>query len=130
MVLVDTTFLIDLQRMHQQRLRQAAVEWLRKNSNIELGISAIVYGEFAEGFSDPASPLLVQIGSSYRIVPVDLATAKIYGRVSRELRRRGESIGANDTWIAASAILHQRPLLTRNVKHFQRVPGLGLRSYE
>ena len=129
MVFVEATFLIDLQRHPQLPSRQAAVRWLEENTEVEIGISTIVYGEFAEGFSDPTDPLMVHLSGSYRIVPVDLAVAQVYGQISRDLRRSGGSIGANDTWIAATAVLHERPLLTRNLRHFERVSDLAIYTY-
>jgi predicted nucleic acid-binding protein len=33
-------------------------------------------------------------------------------------------IGANDLWIAATALAHGRPPLTRDEAHFPRVSGL------
>ena len=37
--------------------------------------------------------------------------------------------GANDMWIAATALAHAQPLLTRNAREFARVPGLQVESY-
>ncbi len=33
-------------------------------------------------------------------------------------------IGQNDLWIAAVAVSEQRPLVTRNVRHFDHIPDL------
>jgi predicted nucleic acid-binding protein len=50
-------------------------------------------------------------------------------RRSRSLRAAGESIGANDTWIAATALALECPLLKRNVGHFARVEDLQVMAY-
>ena len=47
-----------------------------------------------------------------------------YREIFRSLKERGELIGANDLWIAAAALRHNEPLVTRNARDFQRVPGL------
>jgi len=129
MTLVDTTLLIDLQREARNARRQEAEAWLEENPNEELGIPAIVLGEFGEGFDDPDHPLLMSYRSGYRIVTVDAVVASRYGELSRSLRAAGESIGANDTWIAATALAVECPLLTRNVRHFARVQGLRVMAY-
>ena len=41
-----------------------------------------------------------------------------------DLKRRGQLIGDSDVIIAATALHHGRPLATRNIAHFTRVPGL------
>ncbi len=41
-----------------------------------------------------------------------------------DLSERGEPIGAHDLWIAATALVHELGVATRNASHFDRVPGL------
>ena len=52
------------------------------------------------------------------------------GRRAAELRysleRRGEGIGPMDTLIAATALAHNATLVTRNIREFNRIPGLKL----
>jgi tRNA(fMet)-specific endonuclease VapC len=129
MTLVDTTLLIDLQRGARNVRRQEAEAWLGEHPNEELGIPAIVLGEFAEGFDDPNHPLLMSYRAGYRIAAVDAVVASCYGELSRSLRAAGESIGANDTWIAATALAWDCPLLTRKVGHFARVGDLQVVGY-
>ena len=38
-------------------------------------------------------------------------------------------IGTNDLWIAATAVVFDLPLVSRNVVEFRRVPGLHVLSY-
>lgn len=45
------------------------------------------------------------------------------------LRDNGNLIGANDLWIAATGLAYEMPVVTRNVEHFKRVPGLEVESY-
>ncbi len=43
-----------------------------------------------------------------------------------DLRRRGQLIPDLDLLIAATALSHDLALLTRNVRHFARIPGLRI----
>ncbi|MEM8954043.1 MAG: type II toxin-antitoxin system VapC family toxin [Verrucomicrobiota bacterium] len=129
MILVDTTFLIDLQRGARNKRREEAEAWVDANAHEELGIPAIVLGEFAEGFDDEDDPLLMGYRTGHRVFFVDERVAARYGVISRSLRAAGLSIGTNDTWIAATALAWGLPLLTRNVEHFGRVPGLAVVGY-
>jgi tRNA(fMet)-specific endonuclease VapC len=52
-----------------------------------------------------------------------------FGRAFRHLRDNGNLIGANDLWIAATGLAYEMPVVTRNVEHFKRVPGLEVESY-
>ena len=128
-VFADTSFLIDLQRAERNPRHQAARRWLAANAEVEIGLPAVVLGEFAEGFENSAHPVLEHYRRTHRIVVIDEVVAMNYSRLSRELRANGKSIGANDTWIAATALAHRVALLTRNGEHFRRVGGLGLVEY-
>lgn len=128
-VFADTSFLIDLQRAERNPRHQAARAWLAANPEVEIALPAVVLGEFAEGFENAAHPVIEHYRKTHRIVAVDEVVAMSYSRVSRLLRTEGKLIGANDTWIAATALAHQAPLLTRNGDHFRRVGGLGLMEY-
>ena len=49
-----------------------------------------------------------------------------FGVVRGDLQRRGQTIGDPDILIAATALHHDLTLLTRNLRHFTRIPGLML----
>lgn len=51
------------------------------------------------------------------------------GRISADLSSSGESIGVADVMIGATALVHDRPVVTRNVDHFERIEGLEVVSY-
>lgn len=60
------------------------------------------------------------------VLPLDGAAADAAARVRRELRSRGEDVGMADSLIAGIALAAGAELLTRNQRHFSRVPSLRL----
>ena len=64
------------------------------------------------------------------ILLLDKEAAERAAEVRRGLERKGEYIGTNDCLIAGIALTHNLPLVTRNRKHFERVPGLKLVELE
>ncbi len=60
------------------------------------------------------------------ILPLDREAAELAAKVRRELERQGQSIGMGDSLIAGIALAAGLPLLTRNRKHFDRIPRLSL----
>ncbi len=129
MTFADTTFLIDLQRSQRNPHYQSALSWLDANPQAEVMISAIVWGEFIEGMGDLESPIVAKFRREFELVPISRKIAENFGQLNRVLKRTGRPIGNNDTWIAATALAHEAPLLTRNVAHFTRVPGLRVINY-
>ena len=68
------------------------------------------------------------IAQDWDILPPDLMTARIYGQIRNQLRKKGKPIPENDIWIAALALQHKLRLLTRD-KHFNEVDDLKTISW-
>ena len=64
-----------------------------------------------------------------RAVPFDVAAADEYGRLAAALHKRGVGIGLADALLAAHATSLAVAMVTRNVRHFNRVPGLRVESW-
>ena len=92
-------------------------------------LCTVALGEFAEGTQSAEDPVLQAVAGAFELASVDRLTALEYGRLVRSLRSEGRLIGTNDLWIAACALRHDLPLVSANLKHFSRVPGLKLLSY-
>jgi predicted nucleic acid-binding protein len=67
----------------------------------------------------------------YKVGDVGLETALHYARIVAHLRSAADLAGRSkpDLWIAAWALQHAAPLVTRNVTHFDNIPELRLISY-
>ncbi|MEI6236601.1 MAG: type II toxin-antitoxin system VapC family toxin [Planctomycetota bacterium] len=93
-----------------------------------LALPVIVLGEYQYGLHGSRlrtilEPRLFQLERLLRVLDITRETAKAYATVRSELKRTGKLIPANDAWIAALAIEHGMPVLSRDT-HFDHVPGL------
>jgi len=63
-----------------------------------------------------------------RVLPFDVAAARIAGALSDRARSKGRSPGFPDLAIAATAIAYDLTVLTRNLRHFVplKVPAHNL----
>ncbi len=66
--------------------------------------------------------------AGFRAIPVTEPIARVHADVGAELASRGVTVGANDLWIAATALGHGLTIATRNVADFGRIPGLRIVS--
>lgn len=53
-----------------------------------------------------------------------------WAEVMEDARRNGSPIQTADAWVAATALLHDIPVVTHNWKHFAGVDGLAVISEE
>ena len=128
-MLLDTCFLIDLQRERRRGKAGGAHDFAESRRGERSFLSVIAWGEFAEGFAEIEENGLMAFRNSFEILPIDEPTAWQYSRIVRVLRSRGQLIGSNDLWIAATALAHGMPLVTRNAAEFGKIPGLGVIVY-
>lgn len=128
-LILETTFLIDLEREHRHGAPTGAINFLTRNDGARLYLPAIVAGELAAGVSLAHRGRWEAFVVPFFLLPVTPDVAWEFGRVSRHLRGLGQLIGTTDLWIAATALAHHKPVVTRNVEHFRRVPHLEIETY-
>jgi len=63
------------------------------------------------------------------VLTMDPRTARIYGQVRGQLMSEGRPVGDSDLQIGASALRFDLTLVTANVRHFQRIPDLRLKTF-
>jgi tRNA(fMet)-specific endonuclease VapC len=66
---------------------------------------------------------------NHEVLPVDEAVIGVACGLWSDLRKSGQLIPDVDILIAATALFHGLPLVTRNVRHFNRVPGLTIENW-
>ncbi len=91
-------------------------------------LPVVVIGEYRYGIARSARRLLAEAWLDRIILAVTvgiitLATADSYAAVRVMLHRKGRPIPTNDAWIAALALQHHLPVLSRDT-HFDAVDGL------
>ncbi|MEY2879562.1 MAG: hypothetical protein RLZZ15_1942 [Verrucomicrobiota bacterium] len=126
-MLYDTTFLVHFSGQRGRVQQAAARAFLRVRPDSPIYTSRVAWSEFAEG-CDTADEVARHL-EPFTVIEVGEQIAWTASRLSRDLDRRGLPIGDNDVWIAATALAYRLPLVSRNARHFARVPGLHVEEY-
>ena len=92
-------------------------------------IPVIVLGEFRYGIAGSRHRAAYEAWlnsqlSHFDILAVTEQTSVAYAALRVALKRSGRPIPANDAWIAALALQHRLPVLSRD-EHFDVVPNLA-----
>ncbi|MBM4036866.1 MAG: type II toxin-antitoxin system VapC family toxin [Planctomycetes bacterium] len=128
-MLLDTSFLIDLQRELAGGRARGAVRFFGSHPEATPWISLVTWMEFAEGYPPEKEDACRLFLSTFPLILPDPAMAWRASRLSRKLRASGSVIGDHDLWIAATALERGLPLVTRNPRHFRRIPELEILGY-
>lgn len=127
MKVLDTCFLIDLQRELKQGQPGAAMHFLERKAGEVFGIATVSVTEFLEGFANMGE------GENhlrpFLWLDLDGRRARAAARIRRDLRQKGKLIGDFDILIAATALAEEASLVTNNTEHFRRIDGLRLEAY-
>ncbi|MGI8827793.1 MAG: type II toxin-antitoxin system VapC family toxin [Chloroflexota bacterium] len=111
--------------------RADAVALLSKLTPDGIAMSLLTFGEIYEGIyygRDPerAETIFLELLKGVEVLPLTRPIMQNFARIRGELRKRGQLISDPDLLIAATARVHDVTLITRNVRHFERIPGLKL----
>jgi predicted nucleic acid-binding protein len=67
--------------------------------------------------------------SRLTVLPFDLESARVFGRLKASLEKRGLPRSEPDLRIAAIALQHGLTIVTGNVRHFSDIPGLAVENW-
>lgn len=128
MVLLDSSVLIDFLRE-----KETAIQAINKLSDNEWAISIITFAEIELGFSllgakgEEKHRKFSQMieNQSIILLPFDKSIASSYANIQAKLKKTGRTLSQFDGIIAATAIVHNIPLLTSD-RGFKRVKKLKI----
>jgi tRNA(fMet)-specific endonuclease VapC len=124
--LIDTDVLIDA--LHGTRdtlhtLQTLAVEGVALSL---ITVAELYEGAFHESTPEQRLAEARQFIRGYTRLDLSDQICEEFGRQRATLRRQGQRIPDMDLLIAATAITHDLTLVTRNTRHFSRIPDLKL----
>lgn len=130
LVCLDTSFLVDLLRgspAAEKRL-QFYVDSYEPLATTPISAAELFKGAYASRSRTEAAKVK-SILEYLELLPMPVSACENYGRLINELRSKGSPIGDLDLLIASTAMTHRQILLTRNKKHFEKIPGLIVETW-
>lgn len=128
-LILDTNFIIVAEREAKRGITTTIDRFFESRSKESFYITFTVAGELACGQSASPKRDWERLCRPYPILPWSGDVSWQYGEIYRALAAIGQLIGANDMWIAATALVHGMGVVTNNVEEFGRVPGLTVVPY-
>jgi predicted nucleic acid-binding protein len=136
-LLIDSTVLI-----HAERLGFSPADLIGdlvdRHGDVELAVSVMSAGELFHGCwrartarqrarrQDFVEAILAAIPT----VSITLTIMRVFGEIDAKLVQRGQRLPVSDLLIGCTALARKDQVLTGNVRHFDRIPGLKVRRYD
>lgn len=127
-VVIDTSVIIGFLKGNPPEVKY--LEKVLPTGNVKL--TAITIFELKVGIiaSTKRDKILDHFLRQISVIPFDREAALEAARIENNLRQKGEGIGAPDTLIAGICLAQGLTLVTLNLKHFNRIPGLKVKTPE
>lgn len=131
-------YLFDTDALSQIIKKNPPMPFIRKLASIEPGqqfttsitVGDLVYGAHKSGRPEYFIEKLEKlVWPNIHILPFDEGAANIYGKLRADLEKKGSPLTEPDLRIASIAIQYGLIVITGNLKHFSKVPGLGVENW-
>ncbi len=132
-LILDSSVIIDAERRGEtvERLIERIV---RSTGDQDAALSAVGLTELVHGIYRASAPqirsrreaFLNELLSDLTVYPYTKETAMLAGKLDGEQQSKGVVIPFADLLIGATALALSYSVLTVNVRHFERIPGLSV----
>ena len=125
----DTNFIIAAEREAWRGMTTTIDRFFVSRTQETFYITFTVAGKLACGQSPTPKRDWERLCQPHPILPWTREISWQYGGLYRTLAVKGQLIGTNNLWIAATALVHGMGVVTNNVDEFSRVPRLTVVPY-
>ncbi len=131
MTCLDTDFIVGiLRRSHDaEKKLETLVSDGDRLTTTSLNASELFKGAYRSSRPLEEANKVRRLLETLYVLDFSIAASETFGKLSNELKDKGQDIGDFDLLIASIALTQGELLLTRNTKHFSKIPGLALETY-
>ena len=134
-VILDSSIVIEAERRHFN-VAQFLKHLSYQIGELEAALCSITVAELAHGIYRADTDerrhrrrmFLDELKTAVPVLPIADSTAELVGRIGAEAAIAGVTIPFDDLLIGACALERGYAVATRNLRHFQKIPGLKLTS--
>jgi tRNA(fMet)-specific endonuclease VapC len=94
-----------------------------------INLGELLYGAARRGSEQLAGRVREVVATATSLLPFDEDAAEVYGPLRAQLERAGRRLDEPDLRIASIALSRELTVVTGNVRHFSRVPGLAVENW-
>jgi len=131
MVCLDTSFIVALIRRDpkaEKRLEDYVASEA-KLSTTPIAACELFKGAYRSKRRDTEVRKIKEMLTHLEILSFSIEACERYGKLVNDLQLKGTPIGDLDAMIASIALTYNEPILTSDMKHFEKVPSLVVETW-
>ncbi|MBD3155179.1 MAG: PIN domain-containing protein [Candidatus Aenigmarchaeota archaeon] len=131
MVCLDTDIMIAFLRGNKEAMEKidSFSKFGIQLSTTPINVCELYIGAYKSKDSEENIKLVDEFLESIMCLNFDFKPCKLVGSLTSDLMKKGKFIGEMDVLISSLVLLYDEVLVTRNVKHFERIKGLRLEEW-
>ena len=90
----------------------------------------LYYGVFKSAKKEKNLSVVKELKKKIQTLHTTEGISYTYGKLKSELENRGQTIDDADLMIASIALSNNATLVTNNIEHFKRIPGLKIENWK
>lgn len=110
-------------------IRRLATVPAQEQFTTSITVGELIYGARRVGREDLSTRVEQVVRSAQTVLPFDTLAARTFGALKAAFERKGTPLAEPDLRIASIALARGLILVTRNIRHFQRVPDLTVENW-
>lgn len=130
-LLIDSTVFIHAQR-NRRTPAELIAEVMERWGDRDLAVSVMSAGELFHGCWRAEAParrasrdeFVEVVLGAIPVIPITLPVARLFGEIDVHVSKAGRRIPTSDLLIASTTLSRGDEVVTGNIRHFDRVPGL------
>ena len=131
MVCVDTSFLIALIRRKPEveRRLESYTQEDEEISTTPICACELFAGAYKSTRRDLEIKKVKGLLSRMRLLEFTIQACERFGKIRDQMEAAGTPRGDLDNKIASKALAHNQPIVTRDIDHFEKIPGLTVETW-
>ena len=127
--LLDTDTIISLLRGNRAIAARIEIVGEDHIATTVINLAELYFGAFNSTRVDHNLRVVDEFRLATQVLGLDTSAAVLFGKIKAGLKREGNLVNDSDLLIASVAISTHSVLVTNNVRHFNRIPGLVVENW-
>ncbi len=127
--LLDTDIIIYWMKGNRDISHKIVSEGFSNIAAADISKAELYYGAYKSLRTEENLAAITTLSERINFIPFNDPSQSIFGMIKADLERKGTRLDDVDLMIASTAIAFNLVLVTNNINHMQRIPGINIENW-